>query len=159
MNAADPWSLLSRSGGHCLMTSIRALLLVLLELDDLLLYRVNVLLPDVHVSGIDSGLPSLCLWVPWYLQSRKAQRFDCLCDVGPTFILYPLSVCSWLWHRPSSCIWPRILRLQSKVWLSSPNTFVTNSSLVSCPTAFMGRQNFLAPTILGLASDMFSLSF
>ena len=68
------------------MTSIHTLL-VLLELYDLLLYRGNVLLPDVHVSGINSGLPSLCLWVLWYLQSRKAQRFDCLCDVGPTFIL------------------------------------------------------------------------
>ncbi len=46
---------------------VRALL-VLLELDDLLLYdRRNVLLPDVHFSGIDSGLPSFCLWVPWYL--------------------------------------------------------------------------------------------
>ena len=42
-------------------------LLVLLELDDLLLYRRNVLLPDVHFSGIDNGLPSFCLWVPWYL--------------------------------------------------------------------------------------------
>ena len=65
------------------MTSAYALL----ELDDLLLYRRNILLPDVHVSGIDNGLPLLCLWVPWYLQSRTAQRFDCLCNVGPTFIL------------------------------------------------------------------------
>ena len=40
-------------------------LLVLLELDDLLLYRGNILLPCVYVSGIDIGLPSLCLWVPW----------------------------------------------------------------------------------------------
>ena len=45
---------------------VRALL-VLLELDDLLLYRRNVLLSDVHFSGIDSGLPSFFLWVPWYL--------------------------------------------------------------------------------------------
>ena len=58
-----------------------------LELDDLLLYRGNVLLPDVYTSGIDSGLPILCLWVPWYLQVRKAQHFDCLCDVSPAFIL------------------------------------------------------------------------
>jgi len=63
------------------------LLLVLLELNDLLLYRGNVLLPDVYISGIDIGLPSLCLWVPSYLQSRKAQHLDCLCGVGPTFIL------------------------------------------------------------------------
>ena len=41
---------------------VRALL-VLLELDDLLLYRGNVLLPDVYVSGIDNRLPSFCLWV------------------------------------------------------------------------------------------------
>jgi hypothetical protein len=75
--------LLSRSGEHCSMTSAYALL----ELDDLLLYRRNILLPDVHVSGIDNGLPSFCLWVPWYLRSRKAQLFDCLCNVGPTFIL------------------------------------------------------------------------
>jgi hypothetical protein len=66
-------------------------LLVLLELDDLLLYRGEVLLPDVYIPGVDSGLPSLCLWVPWYLQSWKAQRFDCLCDVGLTFLL-PLDV-------------------------------------------------------------------
>ena len=65
---------------------VRALL-VLLQLDDLLLCRGNVLLPDVNVSGIDNGLPSLCLRVPWYLQGRKAQLFDCLCDAGPTFIL------------------------------------------------------------------------
>ncbi len=63
------------------------MLLVLLELVDLLLFRRNVVLPDVYVSGINNGLPSLCLRVPWYLQSRKAQRFVCLCDVGPTFIL------------------------------------------------------------------------
>jgi hypothetical protein len=32
--------------------------------------------------------------------------------------------------------------------------------LVGCPTALMGRRNFLAPSILGLASDIiFSLSF
>jgi hypothetical protein len=30
--------------------------------------------------------------------------------------------------------------------------------LVGCPVALMGRRNFLAPSILGLASDMFSLS-
>ena len=42
-------------------------LLVLLMLDDLLLYHRNILLPDVHFSYIDNGLPSFCLWVPWYL--------------------------------------------------------------------------------------------
>jgi len=47
----------------------------------------------------------------------------------------------------------------SKVWPSSPNTFVTNSFLVGCPAALMGRRNFLDPLNLGLASDMFSLSF
>ena len=62
-------------------------LIVLLELDDLLLYCGDVLLPDVYIPGVDSGFPSLCLWVPWYLQSWKAQRFDCLCNVGPIFIL------------------------------------------------------------------------
>jgi len=72
---------------HDSNTSYVSALLVLLELDDLLLYSGNVLLPDVYISGIDSGHPSLCLWVPWYLQVRKAQRFDCLCDVSPTFIL------------------------------------------------------------------------
>jgi hypothetical protein len=66
-------------------------LLVLLELDDLFLHRSDVLLPDVFIPGIDSSLPSLCLWVPWYLQSWKAQSFDCLCDVVPTLIL-PLYV-------------------------------------------------------------------
>ena len=62
-------------------------LLLLLELDDLLLYCRNILLPDVHVSGINNGLPSFCFWVPWYLQSRKAQLLDCLCNAGPTFLL------------------------------------------------------------------------
>jgi hypothetical protein len=62
-------------------------LLVLLELDDLLLYRGNVLLPDIYFPTVDSGLPSLCLWLPWYLKSWKAQRLDCLRNVRPTFIL------------------------------------------------------------------------
>jgi hypothetical protein len=30
----------------------------------------------------------------------------------PLLKLYTLSVCSWLWHRPSSCIWPHILLFQ-----------------------------------------------
>ena len=47
----------------------------------------------------------------------------------------------------------------SKVWLLSPNTFVTNSFLVGYPAALMGLRNFLAPSILGLASDILSLSF
>jgi hypothetical protein len=42
--------------------------------DDLLLYSGNVLLPDVHLSGIDNGLPSFCLWVPWYLQKGESER-------------------------------------------------------------------------------------
>ena len=139
---------------------VRALL-VLLELDDLRLYRRNVLLSDVHVSGINNGLPSFCLWVPWYLlQSRKAKLFDCLCDVGPTFILslyvvgYRIDCLLVFLYLAEYFAFP-----MSKVWLSSPNTFVTNSFLVGCPAALMGRRNFLAPSILGSASNMFSLSF
>ncbi len=44
-----------------------------------------------------------------------------------------------------------------KVWLSSPSTFVTNSFSVS-PAALAGLLNFLAPSILGLASDILLLS-
>ena len=72
--------------------------LVLLELDDLLLYRGNVLLPDVYLPGVNSGLPSLCLWLPCYLKSWKAQRLDCLCNVRPTFIL-PLYVVGYGIHH------------------------------------------------------------
>jgi hypothetical protein len=39
--------------------AVPSALFVLLKLDDLLLYCGNVLLPDVYISGIDSGLPSL----------------------------------------------------------------------------------------------------
>ena len=39
-------------------------LLVLLKLDDLLLYHGAVLLPDLYIPGVDNGLHSLCLWVP-----------------------------------------------------------------------------------------------
>jgi hypothetical protein len=34
---------------------------------------------------IFSGSTAVSLWVPWYLQSWKAQRFDCLCDVLTAF--------------------------------------------------------------------------
>jgi hypothetical protein len=83
-NAADPWSLLSRLDQHCPMMSRYpddeqvCLLLVLVKLDNLLLYHGNVLLPDLYIPGADYGLHSLCLWVPWYLQSWKAQLFNCL---------------------------------------------------------------------------------
>jgi hypothetical protein len=33
----------------------------------------------------------------------------------------------------------------SKVWFSSPYTFITNSFLICGLTALMGRQNFLVP--------------
>ena len=110
-------------------------LLVLLELDDLLLYRRNVLLSDVHVSGINNGLPSFCLWVPRYLlQSRKAKLFDCLCDVGPTFILslyvvsYRIDCLLVFLYLAEYFAFP-----MSKVWLSSPNTFVTIPSWSAVP--------------------------
>ena len=130
-------------------------LLVLLKLNDLLLYRGNVLLPEVYVPGVDSGRPSLCLRVPQYMQCWKAQFFDCLRDVCPAFVL-PLDVVGngidRFLYLATYLAFP-----MTKVWLSSPSTFVTNSFLVS-PAALAGLQNFFAPSILGLASNMFSLS-
>jgi hypothetical protein len=111
----------------------------------------NVLFPDVYVSGIDIGLPSLCLWIPWYLQSQKAQRFDCLCDVGPTFIL-SLYLVGYRIDR--LLVFGRVNRVPDVKGVAMMNSF-----LVGCLAALMGQQNFLAPSILGLASDMFLFPF
>jgi hypothetical protein len=86
-------------------------LLVLLKLDNLLLYHGNVLLPDVYISGVDNGLRSRCLWVPWYLQSWKAQHFACLYT--------PL--CMWLAMALTVFLYSTFP--MSKVWFLSPNTF------------------------------------
>ena len=46
-----------------------------------------------------------------------------------------------------------------KVWLSSPSTFVEDYFLIG-PTALVGLRYFMAPSILGLTSDIsFSFSF
>jgi hypothetical protein len=42
----------------------------------------------------------------------------------------------------------------SKVWLSSHSTFVANYFLVGAAALAVGLQNFLALSILGLASNM-----
>ncbi len=100
---------------------------------------------NIYIPGVNSGLPCLCLWVLWYLQSWKAPHFDCLCK---------------LWHQLFSYIWRLILYFRcQKVWLSSPITSVTNFLLVNSLAALIGRWSFLTPSILGLASNIFSLSF
>jgi len=47
----------------------------------------------------------------------------------------------------------------SKVWLLNPYTFVTNSCLIAGPAALMDLRKFLAPSFLGVVSNIFSLSF
>jgi hypothetical protein len=46
----------------------------------------------------------------------------------------------------------------SKVLFSSPSTVVTNSFLIGL-AALVDLRNFFAPSILGVASDIFSLYF
>ena len=136
---------------------VRALL-VLLELDDLLLYRRNVLLSDVHVSGINNGLPSFCLWVPRYLlQSRKAKLFDCLCDVGPTFTL-SLYVVGY--RIDCLLVFGRIFHVSNVEGVVFESLHLHNKFLFDLRShSPHGPAEFLGPSILGLASKIFSLPF
>jgi hypothetical protein len=118
-------------------------------------HRGNILLPEEYLPGVDNGHPSLCCWVPWNSQGWKAQFLDCLHNVCPTFVLFLDVVGNGI---DRFLVLGRIFAFpMSKMWLLSPSTFVTNSFLVG-PVALVGLRNFLAPSILGLASDMFLLS-
>jgi hypothetical protein len=66
-------------------------LLVILELEYLLLGSSDVLLPEVHLSGIDITCSRCWRWVFPDCQDWEAQLPDCLCPVRPAFIL-PLDV-------------------------------------------------------------------
>ena len=65
-------------------------LLVLLELDDLLLYSGNVLLPDVYISGIDSGLPAFAFGYPGTCRVGKLSNLIAFAMLAPP--LYSLCV-------------------------------------------------------------------
>ena len=62
-------------------------LLVLLKLEDLFLGHGDILLPDIHFSGINWKAARCCCRVWRLLQIWKAQLSDCLCAIGPAFIL------------------------------------------------------------------------
>ena len=70
------------------------------------------------------------------------------------------SLCMWLAMASTIFLYAAVYFafLMSKVWLSSLSTFATNSLLVG-PAALTGLRYFLAPSILGLTSDVFALFF
>ena len=132
-------------------------LLVLLKLDNFFLYHGAILLPDIYIPGVDNGLHSLFLWVPWYSQSWKAQRFDCLYDVCPTFIL-PLYVVGYGIDR--FLVLGRAFHVSNVEGVVFESLHLHNKFLFDLRShSPHGPAEFLGPSILGLASKIFSLPF
>ena len=73
-------------------------LLVFLELEYLLLGGSDVLLPEVHLSGINITRSRRWRWVSLNCQDWEAQLPDCLHDVRPTLYSF------WMWLAMKSTV-------------------------------------------------------
>ena len=147
--------MLSRSGKHCPMTSAYVRFLFSSSWTICFFTPATSCCQMYESPGSTAVYPVFAFGYPGTCSVGRLRALIAFAMSAPP--LY--SLCMWLAMASTVFLYlaAHFALQMSKVGLSNPSTFVPNSFLIG-PEALVDLRKFLAPSILGVASNIFSLT-